>query len=287
LRILLTGRNGQVGWELERKLAPLGEVIATDRSSFDLTNEEQIRSTVRALKPDVIVNAAAYTAVDKAESEPELAMRINGIAPGIFAAEAKRLGALVVHYSTDYVFDGEKATPYVEDDPPNPINVYGKTKLEGERAVQASGCRYLILRTSWVYGARGKNFLLTILRLAREQQELRVVDDQIGAPTWSRALAETTSAVVPRALNDSKTLGLYHATNEGETSWFRFSQEILRTAGISARVLRITTGEFRTAAARPANSRLDSSRLRRIFGVALPDWRSSLANCMRECFPSD
>ena len=196
MKILLTGRNGQVGWELERALAPLGEVVATDRSTLDLADPDAIRRVVREVKPEIIVNAAAYTAVDKAESEPELAMRINGFAPGVLAEEAKRLGALLVHYSTDYVFDGEKATPYVEEDEPNPINVYGRTKLAGERAIQASGCRHLILRTSWVYGARGKNFLLAILRKARDAQELRVVADQVGAPTSVELVARSTLAAL-------------------------------------------------------------------------------------------
>jgi len=282
LRILLTGRNGQVGWELERKLAPLGEVIATDRPTLDLADPDQIRHVVREAKPQVIVNAAAYTAVDQAESEPELAMQINGIAPGILADEAKRLGALLVHYSTDYVFDGEKATPYVEDDPPNPLNVYGRTKLAGERAIQASGCRHLILRTSWVYGARGKNFLLTIFRLSRERPELRIVDDQVGAPTWCRALAEASVAVIPKALREPSADGLYHATNAGETSWFGFAQEAIRLAHLRSPVCGISTTEYPTPAARPANSLLDNRKLHEMFDTALPGWRTSLAECVRD-----
>jgi len=282
LRILLTGRNGQVGWELERKLAPLGEVIATDRATLDLADPDAIRRVVRETNPDVIVNAAAYTAVDKAESEPELAMRINGIAPGVLAEEAKRLGALLVHYSTDYVFDGEKATPYVEDDPPNPLNVYGKTKLEGERAIQASGCRRLILRTSWVYGARGKNFLLTVLRLATERPELRVVHDQVGAPTWCRALAEASVVAIPKALREPAANGLFHATNAGETSWFGFAQEALRLTNWRTPVRAISAIEYPTSAARPANSVLDNRKLHKMFDIALPDWQTSLAGCIRE-----
>ena len=187
MKILLTGKNGQVGWELQRTLAPLGEVVAVDRQALDLANPDAIRALIREVKPALIVNPAAYTAVDKAESEPELAMAVNGIAPGIMAEEAKRLGAAMIHYSTDYVFDGTQTSPYTEKDRPNPGNVYGKTKLAGEQAIQAVGVPHLILRTSWVYGSRGRNFLLTILRLAQERDELKIVDDQIGAPTSSRA----------------------------------------------------------------------------------------------------
>jgi len=271
LRILLTGRNGQVGWELERALAPLGEMIATDRSTLDLTSEEQIRSVVRAVKPNVIVNAAAYTAVDKAESEPELAMRINGFAPGVLAEEAKRLGALLVHYSTDYVFDGEKATPYVEEDEPNPINVYGRTKLEGERAVKASGCRHLILRTSWVYGTRGKNFLLTMLRLARERSELRVVDDQVGAPTSSRAIARATVECLGRSPQ-----GLYHFSARGKVTWCGFAHAILARARIDTPVVAIRSEDYPTPARRPRNSCLDCSRLRADCGVSIASWEEML-----------
>ena len=272
MRILLTGRNGQVGWELERKLAPLGEVIATDRATLDLAEPDAIRRAVREAKPQIIVNAAAYTAVDQAESEPELAMQINGSAPGVLAEEAKRLGALLVHYSTDYVFDGEKATPYLEDDPPNPINVYGKTKLEGERAIQAVGCRHLILRTSWVYGARGKNFLLTILRLASEGRELRVVDDQIGAPTASFAISQATAQLVRAGAR-----GLYHLCAAGAASWCGFARAILAQAGIAAPVTAIRTEDYPTPARRPRNSRLDCTRLLKDHGLALAPWEEALA----------
>jgi dTDP-4-dehydrorhamnose reductase len=282
LRILLTGRNGQVGWELERKLAPLGEVIATDRATLDLADPDAIRRVVREAKPQIIVNAAAYTAVDKAESEPELAMRINGFAPGVLAEEAKRLGALLVHYSTDYVFDGEKTTPYVEDDVPNPINVYGRTKLEGERAIQAAGGRHLILRTSWVYGARGRNFLLTVLRLARKGQELRVVGDQIGAPTWCRAVAEASAVVIPTVLREPAVDALFHATNSGQTSWFGFAGEALRLMDLRTPVRAIPASEYPTTTVRPVNSVLDSGKLRQIFGIALPDWQTSLEGCVRD-----
>ena len=223
-RILLTGKNGQVGWELQRTLAPLGEVVVLDRRQLDLSDPDQIRERVREISPDLIVNAAAYTAVDRAEAEPEPAMAVNGTAPGLLAEEAKRIGAAIIHYSTDYVFDGAKTTPYTEEDAPNPLNVYGRTKLAGEQAVQAAGVPHLILRTSWVYGMRGKNFLLTILRLAREREELKIVDDQIGAPTWSRTIAEATAQILTSgAWPVSGASGIYHLTASGSTSWYGFA----------------------------------------------------------------
>ena len=224
-RILLTGRNGQVGWELERTLAPLGEVLAFDRKGFDLAEPDEICHSLRELKPDIIVNAAAYTAVDRAEAESDMAMAINATAPGIMAEEARRLGALLVHYSTDYVFDGAKSAPYTEEDATGPVNTYGRSKLAGERAIWESGCRHLIFRTSWVYGTRGGNFLRTILRLAAERDELRVVDDQIGAPTWCRMIAEASSLALARP---DVPVGLYHLAGSGETSWFGFARAILK-----------------------------------------------------------
>ncbi|MGA7985152.1 MAG: dTDP-4-dehydrorhamnose reductase [Burkholderiales bacterium] len=280
MKILLTGRNGQVGWELERALAPLGEVVATDRSTLDLADPDAIQRVVREVKPDIIVNAAAYTAVDKAESEPELAMRINGFVPGVFAEEAKRLGALLVHYSTDYVFDGEKAGPYLEDDEPNPINAYGKSKLAGEQAVLNSGCLSLVLRTSWVYGGRGANFLLTVLRLARERSELRVVNDQFGAPTWCRAIARSSAGIVRRMLGERLPSGVYHVTNRGRTSWFGFATEALRQTHSETPVRAIPSSEYPTPAKRPTNSVLDGEKLERVFGMVLPDWRESLEECL-------
>jgi dTDP-4-dehydrorhamnose reductase len=282
LRILLLGKNGQVGWELARALAPLGEVTALGRAELDLADVPRLIATVRALQPEVIVNAAAYTAVDKAESEQDAAFAVNATAPRVLAEEAKRSGALLVHFSTDYVFDGAKATPYVEEDPTNPLNVYGASKLAGERAIPAAGCRHLILRTSWVYGPRGANFMLTMLRLARERPQLRVVDDQVGAPTSSRAIADATAAVLVRAMASPGLEGLYHLTASGETSWCGFARAILARAGIEIPVVPIPTEQYPTPARRPRNSRLDCARLRAAFGVTLAPWQESLAEAMRE-----
>jgi dTDP-4-dehydrorhamnose reductase len=272
LRILLTGRNGQVGWELQKALAPLGELTALGRAELDLSDARRLREAVRAANPDVIVNAAAYTAVDKAESEREAAFAVNATAPGVLAGEAKRNGALLVHYSTDYVFDGTKPAPYVEEDEPNPLNVYGASKLAGERAIAASGCRHLILRTSWVYGPRGANFYLTMLRLARERPELRVVDDQVGAPTSSLAIARATAQLLRPGAH-----GLYHLSAAGRTSWCGFARAILGRAGIATPVVAIRTEDYPAPAKRPRNSRLDCSRLRADFGVALAPWEEGLA----------
>lgn len=284
MKILLTGKNGQVGWELERTLATLGEVVAVDRRGMDLADPDSIRNAVRAARPDLIVNAAAYTAVDKAESEPGLAMAINGTAPGVMAEEAKRLGAAMVHYSTDYVFDGTKTTPYTEEDAPNPINVYGKTKLAGEQAVQAAGIPHLIFRTSWVYGRRGKNFLLTILRLAQERDELKIVDDQVGAPTWSRLIAEATAQILAqRRANLSEVGGLYHLTSAGRTSWHGFARAILdRAARPRPRLVAIPGADYPLPAPRPCNSGLSNQKMQRDFGLALPAWDAALALCCRE-----
>jgi dTDP-4-dehydrorhamnose reductase len=269
LRILLTGRNGQVGWELARLLPSLGALVSTGRDELDLADADAIRRVVREAKPQLIVNAAAYTAVDKAESEPELAMRINAMAPGVLAEEAKRIGATLVHYSTDYVFDGTKRGAYVEDDAPNPLSVYGRTKLAGERAIRDSGCRHLILRTSWVYGPRGKNFFLTIARRASAGERLRVVNDQRGLPTTSGFLAEKTLALL--AKNAS---GLLHLVPAGETTWYDFALEIVRLTGSQSEVQPIKTGEFPTAARRPANSVLDNRKASAILGTPMPDWRT-------------
>lgn len=261
MRTLLTGRNGQVGWELERRL---DDVLATDRATLDLADSDGVSKFVRTANPGLIVNAAAYTAVDKAESEQDLAMRINGIAPGVLAEEAKRLGALLVHYSTDYVFDGEKTAPYLEEDRTNPLSVYGASKLEGERRIAASGCRHLILRTSWVYAPRGKNFFLT---MKNAKQPLRVVDDQRGVPTSSRFLAEKTIALI------GKAEGVLHLVPSGTTTWYGFAREIL---GEKAEIMPIRSSEYPTPARRPANSVLDNRKAAALLGP-LPDWRAVFA----------
>jgi dTDP-4-dehydrorhamnose reductase len=266
VKILLTGRDGQVGWELERRL---DGVIATDRAQLDLSGPG-IAEAVARIRPDVIINAAAYTEVDKAETEKDTAMRVNGIAPGIFAEEAKRIDALLVHYSTDYVFDGEKKSPYVEDDRTNPLSAYGESKLEGERRILASGCRHLILRTSWVYGPRGRNFFLT---MKNARQPLRVVDDQRGVPTSSRFLAENTVLLIKK-----QAQGLLHLVPSGQTTWCGFAREIL---GPQADITPIRSGEFPTAARRPANSVLDNRRAARALVAPLEDWRELLAQCRR------
>ncbi len=287
MKILITGANGQVGWELQRTLAPMGEVVALGHAGLDLANPDAIRQAIRQLAPDLIVNAAAYTAVDRAEQEPDLAHAVNALAPGVLAEEAKHLNAALVHYSTDYIFDGMKGSPYAEIDAPNPMSVYGVTKLAGERAVTAVACPHLILRTSWVYGARGKNFLLTIQRLAQERDELRVVDDQLGAPTWSRMIAESTAAILNQCLHQGSVVdvmrdkgGLYHLTAAGQTSWFGFASEIVKHAHKAPRMTPITTAEYPLPAPRPAYSVMSNSKLTRVFGVALPEWKASLALCI-------
>ena len=278
MRILLTGRNGQVGWELAGALAPIGEVVALDRASLDLGDADAIRRVVREVRPDVLVNDAAYTAVDRAESEAEIANRVNGVAPGILAEEARQLGALLIHYSTDYVFDGEKDAPYTEEDRPNPLSTYGHSKLAGEIAIQASGCRHAILRTSWVYSSRGANFLRTILRLARERPELRVVDDQFGAPTSAIAIARATAAILRNPCSD----GLFHMSAGGSTSWHGFAQAILEHESPSTRLLPIPSKDYPSAARRPRNSLLDNSRLQQRFGIVLDDWRTQLAEVLAQ-----
>lgn len=290
LKILLTGAGGQVGWELQRTLAPLGEVLAVDHQQMDLADPQQIRDFVRASKPSLIVNPAAYTAVDKAEQEPQLAHAINAVAPQVLAEEARLLGCGMIHYSTDYVYDGSKGAPYLETDTTNPLNVYGASKLAGDLAVAESGADYLVLRTSWVYGARGANFLRTILRLAAEREELKIVADQIGAPTWSRMIAEATAAIVAQCYGAKPTglapfKGVYHLTNAGQTSWHGFTEAILAlTADFASsqgrklqRVLPIPTSEYPLPAKRTQYSVLSNDKLATTFGVTLPDWRASLA----------
>ena len=272
MKILLTGPTGQVGAALLETLPGLGEIVAASHARLDLANPDSIRRVVGAARPEVIVNAAAYTAVDKAESEHDAAFAVNATAPGVLGEEAERAGALLVHYSTDYVFDGAKPAPYIEEDEPNPLNAYGASKLAGERAIVGSGCRHLILRTSWVYGPRGSNFYLTMLRLARERAELRVVDDQIGAPTSSLGIARATALLIGKGAE-----GLYHMTAAGETTWCGFARAILARAGFATPVVAIRTGDYPTPARRPRNSRLDCSRLRADFGLSLAPWEKQLA----------
>jgi len=291
-RILLTGKNGQVGFELQRALAPLGELVAFDSSQCDFSDEVALRRIVREVAPDIIVNAAAYTAVDKAESEPELAHTINCRAPAILGEYAKEHGALLVHYSTDYVFDGGKVGFYTEDDEPNPQSVYGRSKFAGESAVQRSGAPQMILRTSWVVGAHGGNFAKTILRLAAERETLNVVSDQWGAPTSAALIADVTAQLLGRYScdgGDPFPFGRYHLAAGGETNWHEYAQTVVRAALASGRSLKlrpetiraIGTADYPLPARRPANSRLDTRKLRETFGLALPDWRQGLDHILQ------
>ena len=294
LKILLLGKNGQVGWELQRSLAPLGDLVALDRHSTDLCgdlgNLTGLAATVQQVRPDVIVNAAAYTAVDKAESEPGLARTLNALAPGVLAQEAAKLGALLVHYSTDYVFDGGGTRPWLETDMPAPLNVYGQTKLEGERLIQAAGLNHLIFRTSWVYAARGGNFAKTMLRLAQERDQLTVIDDQFGAPTGADLLADVTAHAIRQVRRSADDAGLYHLVAGGETSWFGYSDYVLAQALRSStaikmradKVTAVPSGAFVTAAKRPHNSRLATTRLQTTFGLSLPHWEHGVARMLAE-----
>lgn len=284
--ILLTGKDGQVGWELQRALAPLGEVVAVGRHQLDLAQPDQIRAIVRQIRPKLIVNAAAYTAVDKAEDQPDLAMAVNGVAPGILAEEAKRLDAGLVHYSTDYVFDGVKRSPYMEDDDTNPLNSYGKTKLSGEAAIEQVEARSITLRIGWVYGLRGRNFLRTMLRLAGERDELRIVDDQVGVPTWSRMVAETTALMLPAGREFTGARGTWHLASQGSTTWYGFARAIFERAGplVSRRprLVPIKTEEYPTPAVRPAYSVMAAGRLAAELGLELPAWERLLDLVMEE-----
>ena len=286
MKILVSGHNGQVAQALQQALADLGQVQMLGRDQLDLAHPERIAERVRALAPDLIINAAAHTAVDQAENEPELAFAINAKAPGVFAEEAARLGIPLIHYSTDYVFDGSKATPYTEDDAPNPLGVYGRSKLAGEQAIAAVGAEHLILRTSWVYSRHGRNFLLTMQRLLQEKPELRVVADQIGAPTWAGTIAASTRQLIERwQAGQAGDWGTYHLTAQGETSWFGFAQAIAEhlenTGKPCATLLPIPSSEYPTPARRPLNSRLDCSRLQRQWQVSQPDWRQALIDCLK------
>lgn len=273
LNILLLGKNGQVGWELHHFLSPLGRVHALDRQQLDLNQPDDIRKTVRAVSPDVIVNAAAYTAVEKAEAEPEAARAVNGTAPLILAEEALRLKALLIHYSTDYVFDGSKQDPYTEEDTPNPLNIYGATKREGEQGIISAGGRYLILRTSWVYGIRGNNFLRTMFRLAKGPEEIRVVNDQRGIPTWCGDIAQATTLLL--SANHS---GIYHLASQGDATWYEFASKILEGR---RKVTPITTDLYPSKLRRPRNSCLSSRKIFKTFGIQLPPWELSLANVLK------
>jgi dTDP-4-dehydrorhamnose reductase len=279
-KILVFGRLGQVGWELRHKLACLGPITSAGSPEIDFSRPDTIRDAIRAVQPSVIVNAAAYTAVDKAEAAPETAWAINAAGPGIIAEEARSLGALLIHYSTDYVYDGSKQGPWVETDAPSPLNVYGKSKLAGDQAIAAVGGDYLILRTSWVYGARGSNFLLTILRLARERPELRIVDDQTGSPTSSECIAQATAQILAQITAPGHGLdgrsGVYHLTSSGQTTWFGFAKQFLSKQPVCPALTPIPSSEYPVPAKRPVNSVLSCQRLAETFGVRMPSWESTL-----------
>ncbi len=303
MRLLITGANGQVGWHMQRSLATLGELTAIDIEQLDLTDVESVGKFIRDFKPDIVVNAAAYTAVDKAESEPDLARALNVAAPQRIAEECAELGSLMVHYSTDYVYGGSKTEPYVETDATSPLSVYGETKLAGDRAIIDSGVAYIILRTTWVYDIRGKNFLRTIIRLAKEREELRIVGDQFGAPTWARSLAEATTIVVARSIErNSETgkwpSGLFHCTAGGRTSWAGFAKAILEEyddllnwpaetgefgGELKAKsVVEITTDQYQTPAKRPRNSVLSNAAIAAEFSIVMPEWRTQLRLAMQD-----
>jgi dTDP-4-dehydrorhamnose reductase len=295
MKILLFGKNGQVGWELQRALAPLGELVAPDVDSegplrADFTNLAALAATVRVVRPDLIVNAAAHTAVDKAESEPDLARRLNAEAPALLAREAAASAAWLVHYSTDYVFDGSGDAPRAEDAPTGPLNVYGRTKLEGEQAIRESGCRHLLFRTSWVYGTRGGNFAKTMLRLAGEKDRLSVIDDQIGAPTGAELLADVTAHAIRAAAATPELSGTYHLVATGATSWHGYATHVIefaRAAGVPVKVAAgaieaVPTSAFPTPAVRPKNSRLDTTKLQSAFRLTLPPWQNGVDRMLRE-----
>jgi len=290
-RILLIGNSGQVGWELLRTLSPLGEVVATGRNrdaglAVDLTKPDSLVLAFNEVKPILVVNAAAYTAVDRAESEPDMAEAVNAVAPGVIGELAAKQGAAVIHYSTDYIFDGALGRPYREDDATAPSGVYGRSKLRGEQALLDTTAEALIFRTAWVYGQYGQNFLKTMLKLFGERDELSVVNDQVGSPTWSRMIAETTAQVAAQLKMDPACFGdrrgIYHLTAAGQTSWFGFAQAILESAKSDCRLLPIPTADYPTPATRPARSVLDNTKLQETFGLALPDWQYSLQQCMAE-----
>lgn len=290
-KILLIGKEGQVGGQLSTLLQPLGKLVTFGKDDLDLTQADRIRETLREVRPQVIVNAAAYTAVDKAEEEAELAQAVNATAPAILAEEAKRQGAALVHFSTDYVFDGNKPGPYTEEDAPNPLSVYGRTKLAGDEAIQSAGPPHLIFRTGWVYGLQGKNFLLTIRRLAKERDELKIVDDQVGSPTWCRTIAQITANVLSQVLPEhspgdlsrfEQASGLYNLVCTGQTSWFGFAKAIVEASPTTrdTKLIPIPTSEYPTAARRPANSVLATEKMRSAFGITPPAWDITLNYCL-------
>jgi len=294
LKILLFGKGGQVGWELQRALLPLGELVAVGSESKDLSGDfsqpEEIARTIQSVRPDIIVNAAAHTAVDKAESEPDFARTLNATTPGVIARAAAAPGAWLMHYSTDYVFDGSGTAPWTEDSPTGPLSVYGRTKFEGEQAIRESGCKHIIFRTSWVYGARGGNFAKTMLRLAQERERLTVINDQFGAPAGADLLADLTGIVLRTALSRSEVSGTYHAAPAGETTWHGYATHVIefaRRAGLAIKVQpaaieAVPTSSFPSPAKRPGNSRLNTSKLRNTFNVTLPDWRIGVDRMLTE-----
>ena len=289
MKILLTGKTGQIGEELNNIVGDLGNLITVDKEQLDLSKPNSIEPVILDIKPDIIINPAAYTAVDKAEEEPDLAMTVNAIAPGLLAKAARKVGAGLIHYSTDYVFDGCSEIPYKEEDPPNPLNVYGKTKLAGEKSVAEAGVPFLIIRTGWVYSLHGKNFLRTIKKLAEEKDIIQVVDDQIGAPTWARSVALKTHQILKQCLNkkwletkDPSLSGIFHLTCQGKTSWHGFARKVLNISNASQNIklIAIPTSDYPTPATRPSNSLLNNEKIQRVFGLDMPHWEDALKDCM-------
>ena len=289
MKILLTGKTGQIGEELNNIVGDLGNLITVDKEQLDLSKPNSIEPVILDIKPDIIINPAAYTAVDKAEEEPDLAMTVNAIAPGLLAKAARKVGAGLIHYSTDYVFDGCSEIPYKEEDPPNPLNVYGKTKLAGEKALAEVGVPFLIIRTSWVYSLHGKNFLRTIKKLAEEKDIIQVVDDQIGAPTWARSVALKTHQILKQCLNkkwletkDPSLSGIFHLTCQGKTSWHGFARKVLNISNASQNIklISIPTSDYPTPATRPSNSLLNNEKIQKVFGLDMPHWEDALKDCM-------
>lgn len=289
MKILLTGKTGQIGEELNNIVGDLGNLITVDKEQLDLSKPNSIEPVILDIKPDIIINPAAYTAVDKAEKEPDLAMTVNAIAPGLLAKAARKVGAGLIHYSTDYVFDGCSEIPYKEEDPPNPLNVYGKTKLAGEKALAEAGIPFLIIRTGWVYSLHGKNFLRTIKKLAEEKDTLQVIDDQIGAPTWARSVALKTHQILKQCLNkkwletkDPSLSGIFHLTCQGKTSWHGFARKVLNISNASQNIklIAIPTSDYPTPATRPSNSLLNNEKIQKVFGLDMPHWEDALKDCM-------